>query len=191
MLFDSLPGFVEMWVQWGPVRTTQSRTGFDAQPSFASGNRALHRSIATLSSPFSRWNESVCADSRSGQWIVILHGVHRPGVTEKARPRLFGSIPDTPFLMSVKVSLACFNFQSYCWFLQKKKKKGVKTHRSGYPTDPTSDLSFFFFFYCHISPKRVKYSWQDVAMKITGLGLPLIKIHLEFGMYRRLFIFQN
>lgn len=66
---------------------------------------------------FSRWDASVCTDSTNGQWILILHGVHRPGVSEKAKPRLLGSVnPGHTFfnvsqgkfgLFSLRVSPAC------------------------------------------------------------------------------------
>lgn len=84
-------------------RTTPFPTG---KPGFA----PQRRSVALA---FSRRNASVCPDSTAGQRILILHGVRRPGVSEKAKPRLFSSILDTPFLMPVKVSLACLYLKSF------------------------------------------------------------------------------
>lgn len=63
-------------------RTTQFSIG---EPGFAS----QHRNDVLA---FSRRNASVCTDSINGQGILILHGVHRPGVSDKAKRWLFCSV---------------------------------------------------------------------------------------------------
>lgn len=123
-----------------------------------------HRNVVLA---FSRRNASVCADSIAGQRILILHGVPRPGVSEKAKPRLFGSILDTPFfnvsqgkfgLLWLQVFIACCCIQNWgppwlCDATWIKRKAGKKTPQV---------ISFFTFRFLQrvTCSQQKKLSWK-------------------------------
>lgn len=148
------------------MRTTQSRQGCNAQPNFPPGIQALRRSSTTTFSLFSRQNACMCADSINGQWILILYGVHRPGVWEKAKSRLVCLVnPGHTFFNVSQGKFGLFPLRILLYFLdcfrclmlhggfgEKMKESALMKQwcflfiRPVAPTNLTSNLSLLAFF---------------------------------------------
>ncbi|CAB1433840.1 unnamed protein product [Pleuronectes platessa] len=76
--------------------------GCDAQPNFPpGGNRASHRGAAKTDSRILASLRIVFSLSVNGQRILILHGVLRPAVSERATQRRFGSVKSWTHLFNV------------------------------------------------------------------------------------------